>query len=147
MGFEIHTGLRIRESSETLDIQHSAQNNFPGVASDIPPIVSSPLAPSLLVYASRYRDSRTAKRSVGSRYPLPSMALHRVGSIDGMERDGRDSGSNKSSHRRMSFSPLSDWAPQPDRKASAASLPVFDELPKGKRLCQCHLARIWIYQS
>ena len=61
------------------------------------------------------------------------MSLLRVGSIDGFDRERR--GSNVSSHRRMSFSPLSETMPPKDRKASILpDVVLFEEVLKRKRI-------------
>lgn len=61
------------------------------------------------------------------------MSLTRVSSVDGFERDRQ--GSNVSQHRRMSFSPVGDWSPPHDRKASVASAALaVEEVSKSKRI-------------
>ena len=63
------------------------------------------------------------------------MSLTRVGSVDGFERARGDS--NVSAHRRMSFSPVSDWMPPKDRKPSLVSTALqFEEVSKFKRICR-----------
>lgn len=69
------------------------------------------------------------------------MSLARVGSVDGFERERR--GSNVSTARRMSFSPVSDWPPPSDRKSSVISITTFEEVPKGKRVLQVCLAVVY----
>jgi multisubunit Na+/H+ antiporter MnhC subunit len=69
------------------------------------------------------------------------MSLARLGSVDGFERERR--GSNVSTARKMSFSPVSDWPPPSDRKSSVISIPTFEEVPKGKRVLQVCLAVIY----
>jgi MFS family permease len=69
------------------------------------------------------------------------MSLARVGSVDGFERERR--GSNVSTARRMSFSPVSDWPPPSDRKSSVISITTFEEVPKGKRILQVCLAVVY----
>ena len=63
------------------------------------------------------------------------MSLTRVVAGDGFERARR--GSNVSSHRRMSFSPVGDWMPPKDRKPSLVSTALqFEEVSKFKRICR-----------
>ncbi|KAH0837686.1 Protein FMP42 [Fonsecaea pedrosoi] len=61
------------------------------------------------------------------------MSLTRVASVDGFERERR--GSHVSSHRRMSFNPVSEWIPPTDRKPSLVSVALqFEEVSKRKRI-------------
>jgi len=63
------------------------------------------------------------------------MSLTRVSSLDGSEL-GLGGRRDSVSHRRISFSPVSDWAPNPkmDRKMSVVSLYTHEEVSKGKRI-------------
>ncbi|OAP64537.1 hypothetical protein AYL99_00509 [Fonsecaea erecta] len=70
------------------------------------------------------------------------MSLTRVASVDGFERERR--GSNVSSHRRMSFNPVSDWMPPKDRKPSVVTIALqFEEVSKRKRIVQVVVAIIY----
>lgn len=72
---------------------------------------------------------------------MSRMSLARIASVDGFERERR--GSNVSTARRMSFSPVSDWPSSSDRKTSVISIATFEEVPKGKRVLQVCLAVIY----
>ncbi|OAG36586.1 hypothetical protein AYO21_09243 [Fonsecaea monophora] len=70
------------------------------------------------------------------------MSLTRVASVDGFERERR--GSHVSSHRRMSFNPVSEWIPPTDRKPSLVSVALqFEEVSKRKRIVQVVVAIIY----
>ena len=47
------------------------------------------------------------------------------------------------SHRKMSFSPMGDWPPQADRKASVVSMYTKEEVSKGKRIIQVAVAVVY----
>ncbi|EXJ83624.1 hypothetical protein A1O1_07247 [Capronia coronata CBS 617.96] len=70
------------------------------------------------------------------------MSLTRVASVDGLERERR--GSSVSSPRRMSFNPMSDWAPPTDRRPSLVQAALeFEEVSKQKRIVQVVVAIIY----
>ncbi|EHY57248.1 Protein FMP42 [Exophiala dermatitidis] len=69
------------------------------------------------------------------------MSLTRVASVEGFDRERR--GSN-SSHHRMTFNPVSEWAPPNDRKPSLVHAALeFEEVSKQKRIVQVVIAIIY----
>jgi hypothetical protein len=62
------------------------------------------------------------------------MSLARVISVDGLEREGRDS--ENSYNRRLSFSPVDNSVFPMPRKESVATVLAFEEVPKKKRICK-----------
>ena len=64
---------------------------------------------------------------------LPTMSLSRVSSMDGMQM-GREGTRESMSHRRMSFNPVSDWAPEAHKRPSVVSTYAREEVSKGKRI-------------
>lgn len=55
--------------------------------------------------------------------------------MDGLQM-GREGTRESSTHRRMSFNPVSDWGPELHQKPSVVSTYTKEEVSKGKRICK-----------